>query len=139
MIPLIQLKPAPGRREEKAMSKVAAQRGEIRLGTILTLAVVAFVVYEGFKFAPVLFAQYEFKDAVVEEAKFSAGKTVASITRRLVEKARALDLPIDASQIKVNLRGTSCRVEVQYRLTVEWLPGKPYSWDVNEVSESVIF
>lgn len=121
------------------MRKVARQRGEIRLGTILTLAIVAFMVYEGYKFAPVLFAQYEFKDAVVEEAKFSRGKTVASMQRALLEKARELNLPIEASNIQITLRGTATRVQVQYRLTVEWLPGKPYTWEVNEISESVLF
>jgi len=121
------------------MRKVARQRGAAKLGTLLTLAVVAFVAYEAYQFAPILFAQYEFKDAVVEEAKFSRGKEASVITRSLLDKARELNLPIEASMITVTRKPTSTRIQVQYRLTVEWLPGKPYTWEVNDIAESVLF
>ena len=115
------------------------ERGEIKLGTLVVLAICGFIAYEVYKFAPVLFAQYEFKDGVVEEAKFSRGKDAAVMQRSVLKKAQDLGLPVEISNIKVTARGTSTRIQVQYRLTVEWLPGRPYSWDVEEVGESVIF
>ncbi len=121
------------------MKRLASVKGEVRLGSILTLAVIAFTVYVGVKFAPVLFAQYEFKDAVVEEAKFSARKSSETVRNNLADKAASLGLPITHQQIQVERKPTWTRIQVDYELSVEWLPGKVYTWDVNEVSESVLF
>ena len=121
------------------MKRLASVKGEVRLGSIITLAVVAFAVYVGVKFAPVLFAQYEFKDAVIEEAKFSAGKRPETIRNNLADKAASLGLPVTHQQIHVERKPTFTRIQVRYQLSVEWLPGKVYTWDVNEVSESVLF
>ena len=121
------------------MKRLASVKGEVRIGSILSLAAVVFAVFVGFKFAPVLFAQYEFKDAVVEEAKFSARKKPETIKNSLTEKAASLGLPITHQQIHVERRPTFTRIQVNYQLSVEWLPGKVYKWDVNEVAESVLF
>ena len=121
------------------MKRLASVKGEVRLGSILTLAVIAFAVYEGVKVLPVLFAQYEFKDAVVDEAKFSRAKSAETVRNNLADKAASLGLPITHQQIHVERKPTWIRIQVDYQLSVEWLPGKVYTWDVNEVSESVLF
>jgi len=121
------------------MKRLASAKGEVRLGSILTLAVVAFTVYVGVKFAPVLFAQYEFGDAVVDEAKFSRAKSAETVRNNLADKAASLGLPITRQQIHVERKPTWTRIQVDYELSVEWLPGKVYTWDVTEVSESVLF
>ncbi len=121
------------------MRRFASRRGEITLGNILTLLIAAFVIYELFQFGPVLFAQYEFRDAVIEEAKFSRGKNERVIKDSLTKKAAELGLPIAADNIKVELQNTRTRIEVNYKLRVEWLPNKEYTWDVREVAESAIF
>ena len=66
-----------------------------------------FVVYEGFKFVPVLVSQYEFKDALTEAAKFSRGKKDFQIKDDLAAKAGELGLPIASNQITVSLANTS--------------------------------
>ena len=109
------------------------------MSSILSLAVLAFAVYEGIQFLPVLFAQYEFKDAVIEEAKFSANKSPDAIRSNLLRKANELGLPVERHMIEVDRRPTFTRIRVRYELGVEWLPGREYWWDVDEVSESVLF
>ena len=121
------------------MNRFRSTRGEVRISSILSLAVLAFAVYEGIQFIPVLFAQYEFKDAVIEEAKFSANKTPDTIRNNLMKKAAELRLPIDRQMIVVDRQPTFTRIHVQYELSVEWLPGREYWWEVEEVSESVLF
>jgi hypothetical protein len=116
--------------------KSSGQCGEIRAGALISLALLAFVVYESFKFVPVMFAQYSFKDAVVEEAKFAVMKKAETVRDSLLKRAQELNLPIEAGMIKVTRQPTRTRIEVNYRLSVEWLPGKVYSWDVNESTES---
>jgi len=121
------------------MKRFWSTRGEIRMTSILSLAVLAFAVYEGIQFVPVLFAQYSFKDAVVEEAKFSANKTADTVRNNLMDIAADLELPIERQMISVERRPRFTRIRVQYELSVEWIPGKEYWWEVEEVSESVLF
>ena len=121
------------------MKRLASVKGEVKIGSILTLAGVAFAVYVGIQFAPVLFAQYEFKDAVGEEAKFSRAKKAETVRNNLADKAASLGLPVTHQQIHVERKPTFTRIQVNYQLSVEWLPGKTYTWDVIEVSESVLF
>ena len=121
------------------MKRFWSTRGEVKMASILSLAVLAFAVYEGIQFVPVLFAQYSFKDAVVEEAKFSANKSVDTVRNNLMEKASELRLPVERQMISVDRQPRFTRIRVRYELSVEWLPGKEYWWDVEEVSESVLF
>jgi len=121
------------------MKRFWSTRGEVKMGTILSLAVLAFAVYEGIQFVPVLFSQYSFKDAVVEEAKFSRAKSADTVRNNLMDKAAELDLPIERQMITVDRQPRFTRIRVRYELSVEWLPGKEYWWDVDEVSESVLF
>jgi len=121
------------------MSRYRNSRGGASVSGMLTLVVLVFVSYEAYKFAPVLVAQYEFKDALTEAAKFSRGKKEFQIKDNLAAKAGELGLPIASNQIKVSLQNTSTRIQVKYQLSVEWLPGKLYTWDVDEVAESAIF
>ncbi|MFQ5790010.1 MAG: hypothetical protein ACE5JI_05970 [Acidobacteriota bacterium] len=121
------------------MRRSTNARGEVNLSSVLTLAVIAFLIYEAFQFVPVLFAQYEFKDAIVEEAKFSRGKREATIKDSLAKRAAELGIPVTARQIKVMRQPTRTRIQVKYQLSVEWLPGRTYTWDVSEDEESVLF
>ena len=121
------------------MRRCRSARGEINLGSILMLVVVAFLVYEAAKFGPVLFAQYQFQDAVIEEAKFSRGKRAETIRDALTKRAAELGLPITAQEIKVARENTRTRIQVNYQLSVEWLPHREYSWDVSVDEQSVLF
>ncbi len=121
------------------MKRFKSPRGGASVGSLLAMAILAFLVYEGIKFGPVLFAQYEFKDAIAEQAKFSRGKNADSIKTELTRKAAQLGLPIATDQIAVTLQPTNTRIQVKYQLSVQWLPGKEYKWNVDEVAESTIF
>ena len=55
------------------------------------------------------------------------------------KEAAELGLPIASNQIEVTLQNTNTRIQVKYQLSVEWLPGKLYTWNVDEVAESQIF
>ena len=114
-------------------------RGESKLGTILLILICFFVIYEGFKFGPVLFAQYEFGDLMNDEAKFSRAKKAGTLQDSLANHADRLGLPIKRSEIQVSRQPNKTRIQVKYRLSVEWLPGKVYTWDVDQIAESVLF
>ncbi len=121
------------------MTRFRSAQGKASVSGILALVFCAFVVYEGFVFVPVLYAQYSFRDAIVEEAKFSRAKAADVIQNSLTKKAAELGLPITYGQIKVVRQPTRTRIQVKYQLSVEWLPGKVYTWNVDEMQESVLF
>ena len=121
------------------MKRFKSARGGISLSGILSLVFIAFLIYEGFQFIPTLMAQYQFKDEMVEAAKFSRRKTADEIKSELIQHASALELPITTDRIRVSKLPNKTRIHVQYRLNVEWLPGNTYSWDVDEVAESPVY
>lgn len=121
------------------MRRFRSTQGAAKLSTVLTLAIIVFLVYEGAKFGPVLFAQFEFKDAVLEQAKFSHSKKPREIQDALARKAGELGLPVAPGQIEVFRQRTKTRIVVTYKLSVEWLPGQLYTWNVREDEDSVLF
>lgn len=121
------------------MRRFKSARGGISVGGILGLFILVFLLYEGIQFGPILFAQYEFKDAIAESAKFSRGKTASTIQDDLTKKAAQLGLPVTRDQIAVTRHPTKTRIQVKYQLSVDWLPGNAYKWGVDEVAESTIF
>jgi hypothetical protein len=121
------------------MTRFKSAQGKASLGGILILAFIVFLVYQGFVFGPTLYAQYSFRDAMVEEAKFSRSKEAVVIQNSLAKKAGELGLPITIGNIKVTRQPTRTRIQVRYQLKIEWLPGKVYIWNVDELEESVLF
>jgi hypothetical protein len=116
-----------------------SERGGVNVGTIVTLLLAFFFVYEAMQFGPLLMRQFQFQDAVMEAAKFSRGKDASSVQSEVLQKASELALPVSRDMIKVLRQPTNTRIQVRYELSAEWLPGKPYKWVVNIDEESVLF
>ena len=121
------------------MKRFKSARGGISFGGILSLAFFAFLVYEAFQFGPILIAQYQFKDEMLDAAKFSRGKKAQAIKDNLATKAGELALPIRSNQIQVTMQAYNTRIQVTYQQNVEWLPGSIYTWQVEENIESPVF
>jgi hypothetical protein len=127
------------------MKKFRSTKGEIRTSSIISLLVLLVLIYEATRFAPALFAQYEFRDAMDNEARFAANAgsgdqdRAHNVREKLMDKADELGLPIDRGDIVVDARGNRIAIRVTYELSVEWLPGKEYTWTVREVTENRLF
>jgi hypothetical protein len=121
------------------MGRFKSARGGISVSGILSIAIIAFLFYETLQFGPVLIKQYQFKDELVDAAKFSRAKKALAIKQGLTQKAAELGLPITIDQIRVTLMPAKTRIQVKYRLSVEWLPGKTYTWEVDDIAQSPIF
>lgn len=121
------------------MKRFKSARGGISLSSILSLVFIAFLIYEAFQFVPILIAQYQFKDDMLEAAKFSRRKDANQIKSELIQDAAAVGLPITMDRIRVSKLPNKTRIHVQYQLSVEWLPGNTYTWEVDEAAESPIY
>ena len=121
------------------MRSSKAERGAVSVGLIVVLLLAAFLAYEAKQFGPLLFAQFEFQDSVIEACKFSANKPQEVVQNEVLKKANELALPITRDMVRVTRLPTNTRIQVSYVLSAEWLPGKEYSWTVNLDEQSVLY
>jgi len=121
------------------MRSIKGERGAISMGLVVGIFFVLFAAYEAKQFGPLLMRQFQFQDAVIEASKFSVGRDANAVQGELAHKAGELGLPITREMIKVARQATHTRIQIQYELAAEWLPGKLYKWQVNVDEESQIF
>ena len=121
------------------MRNLKSDSGKMSLGLIVVIFVGLFLAYEGKQFGPLLIAQFQFQDSVMEAAKFSRAKEATSVQNEVLQRANELHLPITKEMIKVTRQPTHTRIQVSYELKTEWAPGKVYKWKVNVDEESMLF
>ncbi len=121
------------------MKRFSNARGGASVGMLVTLLVILFLGYEAMQFGPHIISQFQFQDAVMEAAKFSRNKPALTVQEEVLKKAEELGLPISRDMIKVTRQNTKTRIQVHYVLEAEWLPGRPYKWNVDVDEESILF
>ncbi len=121
------------------MRRFRSERGGAGGSLLIALVFFLFIAYEATQFGPLVFAQFQFQDAVIDAAKFSRAKTAAAVQQEVLASATELRLPVTRDMIKVTRRPTHTRIEVRYDQEAEWLPGKPYKWTVVLDEESILF
>jgi hypothetical protein len=72
--------------------------GKARLGCLISLMLVAFVIYIGKDFGGVYFRYYQINDEVKTQASFAPALTDAAIRDRLVLRADSLNIPLGPKQ-----------------------------------------
>ena len=70
------------------------ERGKIRFGCLVMIALVVVVIYLAKDFGAVYFRYYEMNDEVSSQASFAPGLTDQAIRDRLVSKADSLGIPL---------------------------------------------
>lgn len=121
------------------MKNLRSERGGVSVGLVVAIFLLVFVIYEGKQFGPLLVAQFEFQDAVIDAAKFSRAKDALVVQNEVLAKANELSLPISRDMIKVTRQPTNTRIQVVYQLSTEWAPGRKYTWNVEVDEESILF
>lgn len=107
------------------------ERGKGTIRTLLSLALVAVVVYAGMKFIPVRAAAYQLDDEVREQVVLagSGRRRVADdeIRRTILTRAQSLGLPVDTRALVIRRTGSEIYIDLEYDVPVE-LPGYTYVW-----------
>jgi Domain of unknown function (DUF4845) len=101
-----------------------SERGGSRLNLVLTLLVLAAMVFIAVKIVPPYFANYEFQDAVQSEARFAlAGypkKTEDDIRDDIWKKAQELSVPVKKREdIQVSLDQGNVSISTDYSVPVD--------------------
>jgi hypothetical protein len=114
------------------------QRGEGKVGCIVSLLVMTVLVATGLKAIPVYWGNNELKDAAKDAATRASVLKVESIELQLREKARDLGIAealapgaIKATKTGDNNQGT-CTIRMRYRQKIDFYGVYQWTWDVSE-------
>jgi len=97
------------------------------LRSLLGLLVVVATFYVAWKVIPPYFNEYQFEDAIAQEARYSAynvQKSDQDIRDAVAKKALELDIPLTSDQIRVLRQGAELTISADYSVHVD-LPGYP--------------
>ncbi|HVQ35429.1 MAG TPA: hypothetical protein VMT33_05410 [Candidatus Bathyarchaeia archaeon] len=96
------------------------ERGEGRIGLVVALALLGAGIFLGVKIIPVRVNAYEFRDFVQEECRFAASRNNDSeIYRRIVDKAKSLDIPLDKKNLTLERTGREMIITAKYQQTID--------------------
>ena len=115
------------------------ERGEGRLGTLVGLSVLALTIYLGCKVVPVMINAYAFRDFLEQESRFAAlRKKDDEVAKRVFQKARELELPVESKNIKINRSAGRFDIAVKYTIPIE-TPVYIYNWAFDERFTAPLF
>src|SRR6476660_8462380 len=89
------------------------------LGCLVTLLLLAAVIYFGVNIGEHYFRFYQYQDAMRQEVKFAAHNGDALILRHLRERADSLGLPEAAGEVTLQRDGRHIEVESEYYVHIE--------------------
>lgn len=116
----------------------SAQKGEGNLGCILWVLALAIVVLIAWEAVPVKIASAQLYDFMVEQAKFAANSSPETIEKRILFRARELELPVEGRDVSVERIGDRIRMKVSYTVELEY-PFYTYVWEFDHEVDRPIF
>ena len=98
------------------------------LKLLFTFGLVALIIYSGWQLVPPYFYNYQFQDALDNEARidsYTNTRTEDDIKNSIIKKAEDLEIPLAANQVQVQrLPNNIVYIEANYSVHVN-LPGYP--------------
>jgi hypothetical protein len=104
----------------------------------LWLAALAIAAMVAYKMIPVRIQSAELYDFMVEQAKWAGNQPSDAIKKSIVQRAKELDLPLAADDVRVEKAGDRIRMEAKFTVPVEF-PGYTYYWDFHHMIDRSIF
>jgi len=99
----------------------SSERGEGRVGLLITLIVVAVAIFLGVKYVPVRIAAYEFRDILREEARYGAVRyDDTTVAKRILEKAKELEVPLKNKDLKVKRTNSQMIITASYEQPIDF-------------------
>lgn len=116
-----------------------SEKGEGRVGFMITLIIVGVAIFLGVKVIPVRIAAYEFRDVLREEARYGAVRNSDDVvTKRIMDKAVELEIPLDKKNLKVSRTPTQMVITANYEQPID-LKVTTYVYRFNETEKAPLF
>jgi hypothetical protein len=94
--------------------------------TILKLLVAAVLINGAVRAGFAAVNYYEFKEAAQQAVLFGAAEPTSDIRRLILERAKALNLPVAPDNVTVQRQGGRTWANASYSQAVELFPNQPY-------------
>ena len=98
---------------------MVGRRGTSTLGCLLPLLAIAVGLYLARGFAEAYFREYQFADAMKQEARFTSTRSDAMITAHLRSLADSLGLPRDAGRVQISHGAFGVTIWSDYEETIK--------------------
>ena len=97
-----------------------AERGEGRVGFIITLALFLVGVFLAIKIVPVRVDGYQFRDVLREEARYAAvHRNDEAVMERILDTAESMDIPLEKGNLKIRRSQVEIVISASYEKPVD--------------------
>ncbi len=102
-------------------TRICNNRGSARLSSIIWLAVLVAFIYVCSQVVPILFAEYQFQDAMQTTARFAtvSRQTPDQIRKTMIDEAKSKDIPVDPEDIHVTSEAGNVKISANYSVKVD--------------------
>jgi|CXWL01.1.fsa_nt_gi hypothetical protein len=111
------------------MIRHTRERGEGNLGCILWAVAFLLVAYALYMTVPTKMASAQLYDFMVDEAKDADRIPPPEIKKRILKKARELDLPLAEKDVTAERLGDRIRMKAKYTVKIDFGLGITYDWN----------
>jgi len=116
------------------------QRGEGRVGFIITLVLVIAGIFVGVKVIPVRINAYQLKDTLREEARFASvnHNSDSEVKQRILDQAQSLQIPLDPENVTIKRNKKEVIVRAKFVQPID-LKVTVYSYRFDEEQRAPVF
>ena len=114
------------------------ERGEGQFGCLVGLVLLLIAGLVAYKMIPVKVKSADLRDTIKDYSKSAGQFRDPEIRAAIMEKAKALNLPVGEENIRIERRSNEITVEVDYVVPVAF-PGYTYNWKFHHKAENPIF
>ena len=101
-------------------NRLGNERGEGRIGFLITVIIAAVLIFVGAKVIPVRVTAYEFRDVLREEARYGAVRdSDAKVAKRIMQKAEELNIPLKQDGLSVQRTHSQMVISAKYEQPID--------------------
>ena len=97
------------------------ERGEGKLKTVITLAIIVLAIYSAVKIVPIYVSEYQLSDKMQEQARFAVVNhyTEDQIRDNIFKVVQDLEIPAKRESIKVVATNSIVKISMEYTVPVD--------------------
>jgi cell division protein FtsL len=115
------------------------QRGEGRLGLLISLVILGIAIFLAVKIIPVRVNAYQFKDFMRQECRFAAVRQQDNqVAQRILTKAEELGIPLEKQNLKLQRTTSEMIISASYEQPID-LKVTTYVYRFNATERAPLF
>jgi hypothetical protein len=99
------------------------QKGGAKINLVITLMIMAAMIFTAVKVVPVYFANYQFQDALNSESRFALTgypkRTIEDVRDDIYRKAQELQIPAKREDIQVSMQNGAVNISLDYAVPID--------------------